>query len=67
MRSMSSVAILLFAAMVWIGVGIWFLADTRPKKGSVIVIDCTLAEISPDFSTEMRELCRKSRMKQTTQ
>jgi hypothetical protein len=26
-------------------------------------IDCTWAEISPDFSTAMREACRKARTK----
>jgi hypothetical protein len=37
---------------------------TAPKKGDVIRIDCTWSEISPDFTTEMRELCRKNRMEQ---
>ena len=27
------------------------------------VIDCTWSEISPDFSTAMREACRKARSK----
>lgn len=30
------------------------------------VIDCTWAEISPDFTTEMREACRKARMRKIT-
>ncbi len=30
-------------------------------KGSVRVYDCTIAEISPDFSPEMREKCRQVR------
>lgn len=36
---------------------------TAPRKGQVVRIDCSLAEISPDFTTEMREACRKARLK----
>ena len=36
-----------------------------PRKGDVIRIDCTWSEISPDFSNEMRELCRKERAKKS--
>ena len=32
-----------------------------PKKGDVIVINCDIAEISPDFTTSMREACRQAR------
>jgi uncharacterized membrane protein YgaE (UPF0421/DUF939 family) len=32
-----------------------------PKKGEVIVIDCTWSEISPDFTNEMRQACRQAR------
>jgi hypothetical protein len=32
-----------------------------PKKGDVIRIDCTVSEISPDFTNEMREACRQLR------
>lgn len=32
---------------------------TAPRKGEVVVINCGIAEISPDFTTEMREACRK--------
>lgn len=31
------------------------------QERRTIRIDCTWAEISPDFTTEMRELCRKAR------
>ena len=34
---------------------------TAPRKGEVVVIQCDIAEISPDFTTEMREACRKRR------
>jgi hypothetical protein len=35
-----------------------------PKKGDVIVINCGVSEISPDFTTEMREACRQARKQQ---
>ena len=34
-----------------------------PKKSDGIWINCGLSEISPDFTTEMREACRQSRIK----
>ena len=34
-----------------------------PKKGDVVVINCSISEISPDFTTEMREACRQARIK----
>jgi len=37
-----------------------------PKKGDVIRIDCTWSEISPDFSIEMKEACRKARIRKLT-
>ena len=38
-----------------------------PKKGDVIKIDCTWSEISPDFSIEVREQCRRLRAEQSLQ
>jgi hypothetical protein len=32
-----------------------------PRKGDVVKIDCTLSEISPDFTPEMRQACRDAR------
>ena len=32
-----------------------------PKKGDVVKIDCNLSEISPDFTNEMRQVCRNER------
>jgi len=32
-----------------------------PKRGDVVRIDCTWSEISPDFTNEMREVCRQLR------
>jgi len=39
---------------------IFFVA---PKRGDVIVINCTWSEISPDFSPQMKEACRQARIK----
>ena len=32
-----------------------------PRKGDVVKIDCSLSEISPDFTSEMRQACRDAR------
>ena len=32
-----------------------------PRKGDVVRIDCSLSEISPDFTNEMRQACRDAR------
>lgn len=56
LKSQISVAIF---ALVWAGAGFYWLS-TQPKHG-VVVIDCTLAEISPDFTPEVKEACRKAR------
>jgi hypothetical protein len=45
-------------AIIWFSVGIYWLMQ-QPKHG-VVVIDCSLVEISPDFTTEMRAACRKA-------
>lgn len=46
-------------AILWAAAGIYLLS-IRPKHG-VMVIDCSLVEISPDFTPEIREACRKAR------
>jgi hypothetical protein len=52
---------------VWLGFVIVFIIViplaylTAPKKGDVVVINCGISEISPDFTTEMREACRQLR------
>jgi len=48
----------LFAIFYFIFV--MFIILSQPKHG-VQVINCSIAEISPDFTTEMREACRKAR------
>ena len=32
-----------------------------PRKGDVVVINCSLSEISPDFTNEMKQACRDAR------
>jgi hypothetical protein len=39
---------------------VWLLAPQH-KQGDVVVINCGISEISPDFTTEMREACRQAR------
>ena len=39
---------------------VWLIAP-RHKQGDVVVINCVISEISPDFTTEMREACRQAR------
>jgi hypothetical protein len=34
---------------------------TAPKKGDTVIINCSISEISPDFTVEMREACRQVR------
>jgi|LauGreDrversion4_2_1035121.scaffolds.fasta_scaffold269085_1 hypothetical protein len=40
-------------------VALVLFVGSRPRDG--IVIDCTWSEISPDFTTEMRQACRNAR------
>lgn len=54
----SQIAVGIFA-IIWVVAGFYWLMS-QPKHG-VKVIDCSIAEISPDFTTEMREACRKAR------
>ena len=46
------VVIILAAILFW---------NSMPRKGDVVRIDCTLSEISPDFTNEMRQVCRDAR------
>ena len=32
-----------------------------PRKGDIMRIDCSISEISPDFTSEMRQACRDAR------
>lgn len=37
-----------------------------PKKGDVIVYDCSMAEFHPDYPPQVKEECRKLRSKHLT-
>jgi hypothetical protein len=39
-------------------VGAWVILSHFPQHG-VVVYNCSIAEISPDFPLEVREQCRK--------
>jgi hypothetical protein len=43
-----------------IAAGIYLAIVTYPQNGQVI--NCSVAEISPDYTTAMKEACRKERM-----
>jgi hypothetical protein len=57
MLGLLSIAVTLF---VFVGV-IYISFKYRPDY---VVINCSLAEISPDFSTDMREACRRARLQE---
>jgi hypothetical protein len=54
-----TVEIAIVAIAFLIAVPIIFLS--LPKKGDVIVYNCSISEISPDFPVEVKEQCRKLR------
>ena len=58
-RETLEVAIVIIGFMIVIPVMFFF----APKRGNVVVIDCTWSEISPDFTPQMREACRQARIK----
>ena len=45
--------------VIFVAIPLLFL--DMPRKGDVVRIDCTLSEISPDFTNEMRQACRNER------
>jgi steroid 5-alpha reductase family enzyme len=57
-RKNIEVAIVAISVFFAFGV-VFFIA---PKRGDVVVIDCTWSEISPDFTPQMREACRQARI-----
>ena len=59
LRENIKVGVLAIAVLIAFGL-MFFIA---PKRGDVVVIDCRLSEISPDFTNEMREACRQARIK----
>jgi hypothetical protein len=58
-RENIKVVVLVIAVFIAFAI-VFFVA---PKRGDVVVINCSLSEISPDFTTEMREACRQARIK----
>jgi hypothetical protein len=59
LRENIKVGVLAIAVFIAFAI-VFFVA---PKRGDVIVINCNLSEISPDFTIEMREACRQARIK----
>jgi hypothetical protein len=49
--------VLPISALAVFGLGLYFIMS-QPKHG-VVVYDCSIAEISPDFPPKVREECRK--------
>ena len=45
--------------VIFVALPLLFL--NMPRKGDVVKIDCNLSEISPDFTNEMRQICRDAR------
>ena len=55
------IIILILIFVFFVAIPILFL--NMSKNGEVIVINCSLSEISPDFTNEMRQACRDARKK----
>jgi hypothetical protein len=55
----SLIELLLLAVVIIIA--IVFMILYAPRKGDVVVYNCSLAEISPDIPLEVKEKCRKLR------
>jgi hypothetical protein len=56
---MSKVALAILLPVLFF-VFIWTIVLSAMPKHGVVVYDCRLAEISPDFPIEVREQCRKA-------
>jgi hypothetical protein len=56
-RETIKIAVVIIAVLIAIPVLFLIL----PKKSDGVWINCGLSEISPDFTTEMREACRQLR------
>ena len=54
--------IVILILVFFVAIPILFL--NMPRKGDVVRIDCSLSEISPDFTNEMRQACRNARKMQ---
>ena len=56
---MKQAILALVILVIFVAIPILFL--NMPRKGDIIRIDCTLSELSPDFTNEMRQVCRDAR------
>jgi hypothetical protein len=56
-RSLIELLFLVSAIIIAFALAFMFM----PKKGDVVVYNCSLAEISPDIPLEVKEKCRKLR------
>jgi hypothetical protein len=59
---MRAIIAYVLVSIVALGITIYLAVVMQPKYK---VINCGVAEISPDFTTEMREACRRARMEKT--
>jgi hypothetical protein len=60
-----NIKIVVVSIAVLIVIPIMFLS--LPKKGDVIVYNCSIAEISPDFPIQVKEECRRLRAENNLQ
>jgi len=54
-----SMRVMLLIVVILAALPLLFL--NMPRKGDIVKIDCSLSEISPDFTNEMRQVCRDAR------
>jgi hypothetical protein len=57
---MKALLLYLVISIAAIGVTVFLAISAPPSNGRMI--NCGVAEISPDFTPAMREACRKARM-----
>ena len=51
--------VMLLLVILFAAIPLLFL--NMPRKGDIMRIDCSISEISPDFTNEMRQVCRDAR------
>lgn len=59
LRNLISNILLGIFAIAWFGFGLYWI--TSQPKQSVVVYNCDISEISPDFPIEAKERCRALR------
>jgi hypothetical protein len=50
--------VIAFVIVILVSILFW---NIMPKRGDTIVINCSLSEISPDFTPAMKQACRDAR------